>query len=64
MQEDWLVIRAMIESARRLSGAHITAKIRIMENTEATLRYAKMIEKSGVSLTVFKMAQTFIFIYI
>ena len=50
MQEDWSLIRSMIEYARSRSGHRITAKIRIMDNPETTLRYAKMIEKSGVSL--------------
>ena len=40
----------MIERAREKSGARITAKIRIMDSEEVTLRYAKMIQSSGVSL--------------
>ena len=46
MQEDWSLIRSMIEEARKVTGARITAKIRIMDNEEITLRYAKMIERS------------------
>ena len=49
MQEDWSLIRSMIEKARS-TGARITAKIRIMDNEDATIRYAKMIENSGVSV--------------
>ena len=40
----------MIENAREKSGARITAKIRIMDSEEVTIRYAKMIQSSGVSL--------------
>ena len=50
MQEDWSLIRNMIETARAKSGARITAKIRIMDSEEVTLRYAQMIEKAGASL--------------
>jgi len=50
MQEDWSLIRSMIENARLKSGARITAKIRIMENEEVTLRYARLIERAGASL--------------
>ena len=48
--EDWSLIREMIEKAREKSGARITAKIRIMDSEEVTIRYAKMIQSSGVSL--------------
>ena len=40
----------MIENAREKSGARITAKIRVMDSEEVTIRYAKMIQSSGVSL--------------
>ena len=50
MQEDWSLIREMIELAREKSGAKITAKIRVLDSEDVTLRYAKMIQSAGVSL--------------
>lgn len=50
MQEDWSLIRSMIEEARRVSNIRITAKIRRFEDDEITLRYAEMLQNCGISI--------------
>lgn len=47
MQEDWSLIRSMIEEARKRSNVRITVKIRRFEDDSITIRYAKMLEKAG-----------------
>merc|ERR1712130_850681 len=50
MQEDWSLIRSMIEKARKNCNVRITAKIRKFDDDEITLRYAKMLQRAGVSI--------------
>ena len=50
MQEDWSLIRNMIEQARKVSKIRITTKIRRFEEDDTTLRYAEMLQKAGVSV--------------
>ena len=50
MQEDWTLIRSMIEEARKRSDVRITVKIRRFEDDNTTIRYAKMLEKSGARI--------------
>ena len=50
MQEDWSLIRSMIEEARKRSDVRITVKIRRFEDDHTTIRYAKMLEKSGARI--------------
>ena len=47
MQEDWSLIRSMIEEARKRSNVRITVKIRRFDDDSITIRYAKMLEKAG-----------------
>jgi len=50
MQEDWSLIRSMIDEARKNSKVRITAKIRKFENDDITLRYAQMLQNCGISI--------------
>jgi tRNA-dihydrouridine synthase 1 len=50
LQEDWKTIHDMISTLHQELDVPITAKMRILENKERTLDYAKMILKAGAQI--------------
>jgi tRNA-dihydrouridine synthase 1 len=50
LQDDWELVSSMIETLHRELVIPVTAKIRILETKEKTLKYAKMILLAGASI--------------
>lgn len=50
LQEEWDLIKEMIGGLHKELSVPVTAKIRIQENKEKTLEYAKMILEAGASI--------------
>lgn len=50
LQDEWSLIRTMIERASAEVDVAITAKIRVFEDKSRTVEYAKMLEHAGASL--------------
>lgn len=50
LQEEWELIRDIVGTLHRELVVPVTVKIRVFEDTERTLRYAKMIEEAGAQL--------------
>ncbi|XP_042225553.1 tRNA-dihydrouridine(16/17) synthase [NAD(P)(+)]-like [Homarus americanus] len=50
LQDEWELVRTMIERASKEVDVAITAKIRVFEDEKKTVEYAKMLEHAGASL--------------
>ncbi|KAI9673768.1 MAG: hypothetical protein M1829_004005 [Trizodia sp. TS-e1964] len=50
LQEDWKLIYSLINILHKNLAIPVTAKIRILENKERTLEYAKMVLSAGASI--------------
>uniref|UniRef100_A0A0N7ZBR3 tRNA-dihydrouridine(16/17) synthase [NAD(P)(+)] n=2 Tax=Scylla olivacea TaxID=85551 RepID=A0A0N7ZBR3_SCYOL len=50
LQDEWDLVRTMIERASTEVDVPITAKIRVFEDVARTVEYARMLEGAGVSL--------------
>nr|XP_045620128.1 tRNA-dihydrouridine(16/17) synthase [NAD(P)(+)]-like isoform X2 [Procambarus clarkii] len=50
LQDEWDLVRTMIERASTEVDVAITAKIRVFEDKIRTVEYAKMLERAGASL--------------
>lgn len=50
LQDEWDLVRTMIERASTEVDVAITAKIRVFEDISRTVEYAKMLEQAGASM--------------
>lgn len=50
LQDEWDLIESMVSNLAKNLSIPVTAKIRVFEEVEKTVEYAKMIERAGVSL--------------
>jgi tRNA-dihydrouridine synthase 1 len=50
LQDEWDLIYRIIENAAKNLKVPVTAKIRVFEDVNKTIEYARMLEKAGVSL--------------
>lgn len=50
LQDEWDLVRNIISTLHRGLDVPVTVKIRVFEDTERTLRYAKMVEEAGAQL--------------
>ncbi|KAK3856580.1 hypothetical protein Pcinc_037109 [Petrolisthes cinctipes] len=50
LQDEWDLVRTMIQRASSEVNIAVTAKIRVFEDLERTVQYACMLEKAGASL--------------
>ncbi|XP_070581394.1 tRNA-dihydrouridine(16/17) synthase [NAD(P)(+)]-like [Ptychodera flava] len=50
LQDDWDLIHKMLSHASKSLKVPVTCKIRVFKDLEKTVKYAKMLEKTGISL--------------